>query len=243
MNLSRRVIKAQQVHWDTAETDVSRPAWLPTSGVLNPPAQTYNPEEVKQALLSSAVVQSQQLVQAAREQAAELLRAAREQAADVTRQAQADGQQAAEVETAQLLLAAHSVLDEVQTWRATLLGRSENAVLDLVAAVARRIFGNGLVLSPDVLQAAFSRALAEAKPLGALRLHVHPDDAAVLGPQWAAAEQAGSGQGLELVPDPAIRRGGCLIESEFGQVDARVDRQLQVVLDSFDGVSRSEPAA
>lgn len=250
MNLSRRVIKAAQVRFDGAETDVTRAAWLPPEpvavgggGAAVAPAQTYNPDEVKQALLSSAMVQAQQAVQAAREQAAEIVRTAREEAAAVTAQAKLDGQQAADAEAAQLLLAAHGVLDEVQAWRADLLSRSETAVIDLVAAVARRIFGQGLTLPPEVLQAAFSRALAESKPLGALRMHVHPEDATALGPQWAAAEQASSGQGLELVADPSIRRGGCLLESDSGQVDARVDRQLQVVLDSFESLARTEPTA
>ena len=57
MNLSRRVIKAAQVRFDGAETDVTRAAWLPPEpvavgggGAAVTPAQTYNPDEVKQAL-------------------------------------------------------------------------------------------------------------------------------------------------------------------------------------------------
>jgi flagellar assembly protein FliH len=232
------------VRWENAETDVTRLGWRPGGLVADAAEQQqFNSDEVKQALLSSAMVQSQQILQSAREQAGEFVRGAREQAAEITRQAKLEGLQAADAETAQLLLSAHGVLDEVQAWRTALLARSERPVLDLVAAVARRMFGNGLVLEPAVLQEAFNRALAEAKPLGALRVHLNPDDAKVLGEQWTAAVQANSRQQLELVPDAAIRRGGCLIESDYGQVDARVDSQLQIVLDTFDGVARTEPAA
>jgi flagellar assembly protein FliH len=234
------VIKAEHVRWECAEADVTPAAWRPGSLVAADVGQSYNPDEVKQALLASAISQSQQAVQAAREQAAELLRAAREQAAEVARQARDGGLRSAEAETAQALLAAHGVLDEVQAWRAAALARSQEAVLGLVVAVARRIFGDGLVLEPEVLEAAFGRALAEARPLGQLRVHLHPADAALLGPHWAAAAQASSGQRLEMVPDASLRRGGCLIEGEYGHVDARVDSQLQVVLDAFEGVVRAE---
>lgn len=233
MNSSRNVIKAHRVAWLPAEYDVTRstyPANVPSS-----PAAVFDPDSAHQALLTNTVAQAQQILSAAREQAAEMVRHAREQSAETTRQARIEGRSAAEAEAGELLLSAHGVYDEVRAWRKAMLAQSEHEVLNLVAAVARAIFGEGLTLDPERLRATFARALAEARPLGDLRVHVHPDDAALLSPHWPELQSAHAtaGQRVELVPDANMRRGGCLVEGDYGMVDARVETQVDLALEAL----------
>ena len=218
VNSSRRVIKAEQVQWSAGR--------LITTGELRRPGAPA----AAAADLEGANAKARAIVQAARDQAAETVRAAQEHAAETLRQAQAEGLRAAEAEAAQLLLSAHGVLDEVEAWRQRLLAQSDPIVVELVSAIARKLFGDGFTLDAKLLQQIFDQALAEARPLGALRVHVNPDDAQVLGAQWPPA---GSSQNLELLPDPAIRRGGCLIEGDYGAVDARTDSKLALTLDAL----------
>ena len=233
MNSSRSVIKAHQVVFSIDDYEVigqkgSTFRDLPPVELKSnlPPPSADGPDgpqpdnEAQQATLL-AVAQGQQI-----------LRQAREQAAETTIQARQEGLAAAEAEAGQLLLSAKGVLDEVQTWRETMLAGSEQAALNLVAAIARIIFGESLALDAGALKSAFARALAEAKPLGDLRIHVHPDDTDLLDPHWPQQQSAQIGQRLELVPDPAVRRGGCLVEGQYGSVDARVETQMQVALDA-----------
>lgn len=210
-----------------------------------------DPERYRQSLLMEAEAEKERLLEAARAQAAEIerlaraqaaefeqlaneqaeqvVRTAKEEAAQVTSQARHEGYEAAEADAGQLLLAAQGVLDEVRAWRTTMFAQSEQSVLDLVAHIARIILGQGVTLDRGALEAAFGRAVTEAKPLGNLRVHVHPDDAALLNSNWTQ-QAAPTGQRLELVADDAIRRGGCLVEGEAGVVDARVETQLQLTL-------------
>jgi flagellar assembly protein FliH len=239
MSSSRNVIKAHRVARLPAEYDVARstyPANVPSS-----PAAVFDPDSAHQALLTNSVAQAQQILSAAREQAAEIVRHAREQAAETTRQARIEGRSAAEAEAGELLLSAHGVYDEVRAWRKAMLAQSEHEVLNLVAAVARAIFGEGLALDPERLRAAFARALAEARPLGDLRVHVHPDDAALLSPHWPELQGAQAGQRVELVPDAGVRRGGCLVEGDYGLVDARVETQVDLALEALAGEAAYPP--
>jgi flagellar assembly protein FliH len=256
MSLSRSVIKAPKVRVDRMVTLTSRPegleplappalpqlAPLPAAIPTMPPAepQPLDMNRAQQSLLTEAVAQSQEILEKARGQAAELLKAARDQAAEITRQAHQAGLTAAEAESSRLLLAARGVLDEVQTWRDRLSAGSERQVLELVVDVARSLFGEGWTLEAEALHAAFARALAEARPLGDLRVHVHPDDAALLGPRWPEQQSSQIGQHLELVPDPVIRRGGCLVEGDFGAVDARVETQLQLAVEALTAPDQRE---
>lgn len=237
MSLSRSVIKASQVQVQPGAFGYSRPA---TPAAAPPPQPTPAPapaaldlNSAQQSLLTAAVAQSQEILEKARAQAAEMLQAARDQAAEITRQARAAGLEAAEAEAGHLLLSAKGVLDEVQVWREQLAAGSERMVLELVIDIARALFGEGWALEAPALKAAFAHALAEARPLGDLRVHVHPDDAVVLGPHWPEQQSAQLGQHLELVPDAAIRRGGCLVEGDFGAVDARVETQLQLAIEAL----------
>lgn len=263
MSSSRNVIKANVVRVDRIEILSSRPEAAPPAVVeaapppppLPRPAPPPPPEpapapapqpqpldmnHAQQSLLTAAVAQSQEILEKARSQAAELVRNARDQAAEVTQQAHQAGLAAAEAESSRLLLAARGVLDEVQTWRERLAAGSERQVLELVIDVARALFGEGWTLEPEALQAAFARALAEARPLGDLRVHVHPDDAALLGPRWPEQQSSQIGQHLELVPDPVIRRGGCLVEGDYGAVDARVETQLQLAVEALNSTEQRD---
>lgn len=234
MNLSRSVIKAHDVKWSRpVNAAAAQPQTPPAPAASVPASAPLNLDAAQQSLLTAAIAQSQQILEKARAQAAEELRAAQEQAAEVTRQARQEGLEAAEQETAHVLLSAKGVVDEVRVWREAIARQSEAMILALVVDIARTLFGEGWQLDREALHAAFARALAEAKPLGDLRVHVHPDDAAALGMRWPEQQTAQLGQHLELVPDPAIRRGGCLVEGDYGAVDARVETQLQFVAETL----------
>jgi flagellar assembly protein FliH len=57
-------------------------------------------------------------------------------------------------------------------------------------------------------------------------VRLNPDDVAAAGERhgegWAGAH-------VTVVPDPVVVRGGCLVESDFGYVDAGIDAQLHEV--------------
>lgn len=232
---SSRIIKATRVLGEpvTAPVEV-----IPNSGPSASGAGTgpFTIEAAQQAMLAEAIAHSQQLLEQARAEAAELVWAAQAQSAELTAQARQAGLEAAEAETSQMLITAQGVLDEMTAWRRSLLEGQRDFVLELVAEAARVIFGAGFALQPEALARAFTQALAEAKPLGDLRVHLHPDDATLLGPHWPEQQSARLGQKFELVPDLHIRRGGCLVQGEHGVVDARIETQLQTAMEALHGV-------
>jgi flagellar assembly protein FliH len=249
MSLRKTVIKADAVRWNadawrstdlrpsvTAHDRPMAPLHAPAGKAAPAAPEPLNLDTAREAVMVSIIAESQKLLEEARVQARQIVQQAQAQSDEVTLQARAAGQRQAETEAETLLANAQGVLDEVRAWRAATFAHAEADVLGLVTAVARLILGDGVALETPALQAAFARALAESKPLGNLRVHLHPEDAERLGPQWP--RQAPSGQALELVADPAIRRGGCLIEGEHGTVDARIETQLQVALESLNAVAR-----
>ena len=84
--------------------------------------------------------------------------------------------------------------------------------------LARHIVRNELSVRPDLVQAV-AREATEALLLSArhITLRVHPDDQTLVA-QGAADVLAA--RGARLVADAQIARGGCLVESDIGVLDA-----------------------
>jgi flagellar biosynthesis/type III secretory pathway protein FliH len=184
-------------------------------------------------ILRAAEARAAQTLAAAEALAAEIVRRAEGQANSVTRQGYSDGMAAANAEMAELLRTTSSIVEETHAWREELYAQGELMMLRLVIEIAQTIFGDGLPLDPETLGGAFSRALAQAKTLGDLRIYVHPEDAAVLGTIWAQQQSVICGQRIELIPSDIIKRGGCFIEGQYGAVDSRVESQFKLVQDTL----------
>jgi flagellar assembly protein FliH len=97
------------------------------------------------------------------------------------------------------------------------------AVAQSAVLLARRVVRAELHTHPEqvaeVAQQAVNAVLLSARHI---RVMVHPDDHALVAAGAAEALQA---RGARLLPQPDIERGGCLIESDLGQIDARVGQR------------------
>lgn len=154
------------------------------------------------------------------EQAAELR-------AEARRQGYAEGRDAAAAELTETLaaaaLAAASVRLQVEPAAMRLAGR-------LAARMAEKIVGRAVEVEPDALTAIAAQALAASRArAGLIKLRVNPDDRAALERDEARRALLARFEGgveLELVADPAVTRGGCVVETAAVRLDARLETQL-----------------
>jgi flagellar assembly protein FliH len=88
-------------------------------------------------------------------------------------------------------------------------------------ALARQVVRSELALRPDAVAAVATEAL-EALMLSArhVTVRVHPDDQPLV--EQGAGELLDA-RGARLIADPAVSRGGCLVESDIGIVDASIE--------------------
>ena len=189
-------------------------------------------EQAKQAV-NQACTEAEQIIQQARQETEGLIEQANQKYAGIVQQARQEGMEAAKKEAIPILQAARTVVEQTNKWHEYVLSQSESAVLGLVKEIAQRLLGTGLVLEAEILGQLFAEAVAEAKPLGALRIRLHPADVEVLGLLWAKQQSVLTGQQIEFSPSNNILRGGCLIEGEFGILDAQVNTKVQRVMDTL----------
>jgi flagellar assembly protein FliH len=115
-------------------------------------------------------------------------------------------------------------LQEVTELRSEMIRQTEQQLVRLALAIARRLVHREISLDPDLLIAIARVAMDRLGDMASVTVRLNPEDFAATA---ATREREWSGAQVSVVADARIQRGGCRIESDFGAVDAGVDAQLQ----------------
>jgi flagellar assembly protein FliH len=115
--------------------------------------------------------------------------------------------------------------------------RIEQELVTLAMAAARLIVRRELKTDPGIVIAAVREAMGALPAASrAIRLHLHPEDAALVREVMGVAEDE---RAWRIVDDPTQSRGGCKLLTETSVVDASVDNRLLAVMASILGGERS----
>jgi len=164
-----------------------------------------------------ALAEAEQLVQQASARAEQIAR----DAADRAEAAEATRRRRAEDDAAELLVAASA-----QAAAITSAARAQ--LTELAVTIAAKLLGAELQLAPQRVTLIVSEAIATSAGKHLL-LRLHPADAQQLTAELERLRARHEVATLRLTPDSTISRGGCVIESEVGQTDARLETRLELV--------------
>jgi type III secretion protein L len=114
------------------------------------------------------------------------------------------------------------------------LAEAESELLGLAVKIAEKILGREIQSDPATVACIVKAALEHARRSRRLTIRVHPADLPVLHAcrdQLKLSENAGQDAILShnLVADADISPGGCIIETESGAIDARLETQLHAI--------------
>ncbi len=99
--------------------------------------------------------------------------------------------------------------------------------LEIGFQVARSILGSEIRASPEPLFALVKTALRRAGDSRRISLRLSPDDAArVQADEGRAALEGVSAARIEVFPDPGLAPGDCVVETDYGQIDGRLETRL-----------------
>jgi flagellar assembly protein FliH len=177
---------------------------------------------------------AERLVEEAKRQSEAIIQQAKVEAEIRYKQAYEQGLAQAEAELATTIQAAKAIITETNKWRAGLLARSEQDVVELMKDMARNLFSEGVLIDAAVMQETFTKVVMRARSLGNLKIFMHPDDAARIDPAWVEFQVTISGQRIQIIPTESIKRGGCFIDGDQGAVDARIDTRLDALMNVFE---------
>lgn len=125
------------------------------------------------------------------------------------------------------LATVHGVAERLSELEADLVRDRERDLQAMAVAVARHLVQGELIADPNRLAGLIQRAL-DLLPLD-LRIEVrlNPADLAVLGAAVATPRPEGRAVELVWIADPAVERGGFMLETPQRIIDGRVDVALR----------------
>jgi flagellar assembly protein FliH len=151
---------------------------------------------------------------------------------------QAAGRQsvAGQVEAMQMRLA--RTIEDFAGARLRYRREAEQDVVALALVVARRILHRELTVAPEALLGLVKAALDKMEAREVQQVRVSREDAVMVRQFF---EQMGPPHWVEVIADSSLERGGVIIESSRGLLDASVDTQLSEIERGFADLVRGTP--
>ncbi len=173
-------------------------------------------------------------VAAARREAEAELTRAKEQALEVLAEAKsrgyAEGLAQAETELQQKCSELESLVAAINEKQNTFFMRMEREVIELAIAIAAKVVEREVEAHPEIVVEQVRRCVRRLHERERLCVRVNPSDVETV--RAAKAELMAGHDGLhrmDVVDDRRVAKGGCVVESQSGILDARLDRQLKEV--------------
>jgi flagellar assembly protein FliH len=95
--------------------------------------------------------------------------------------------------------------------------------------IAEKLLGEALRLDPSTVTRIVGECLRRSAGAKRIVLRVHPSDLALVESAMPRLRALAESECLALEPDPSLEAGGCLVETEVGQVDGRISAQLREI--------------
>lgn len=119
---------------------------------------------------------------------------------------------------------------------------SEDMLVEIAFAAVCRIMG-ATVITRDALVGMVKEASAHCRDRNALKVHLHPQDWELLQQSADASGQLQFDGRVVLERSSSVKLGGCMIESEAGMLDARLEVQMERLRDALLTARRAEEQA
>jgi flagellar assembly protein FliH len=121
---------------------------------------------------------------------------------------------------------------EIGKLRSALYTQVEREVVKLAVEVAKKIVHREIQADREIIETLVHVALSHVAEKSAVTVHLSPVDYNYLLEHRAEFSQS-EGRDISLLADQSIERGGCLIKTECGDIDARIEEKFREVEHAF----------
>ncbi len=205
--MASKIIKGDEFADPIPERPVARPA---RPGVVE--AEVYDAHQKARDIIAAAERQAEAIVAKANAERDAVREAAVE-----------EGRQEGLAQTTEVIVKAKQ-----QAGRILQGGEADIVQVGLMAA--ERIIGKAIELDEDTLLHITAQAIEAVRQQRELVLRVNPEDGTLLrNSRKKLMDILGRTKDIAVKDDPEVQRGGCIIETEHGTVDAQLSTQLQML--------------
>ncbi len=130
-----------------------------------------------------------------------------------------------------------SVIREFQVETARYDQDFDRAIVTLSLAIAKRVVAREIEVDEHAVLDRSHEALRKIIGVEKIKIHVNPaDEEYIREHRSELSAYADSVKEILIEADGKVERGGCIIESELGNIDARVSTQFELIEEALSGL-------
>lgn len=194
-----------------------------------------SPEEEAFLILERAKASANELVEKTKHDGVEIERRSREEGYkkgydEGYELAYKEGLEAGRKELEGIVSALRTALQGITELKKDLHRETEEEIVEIIIGALRKILMDEVQTNPETVFSTVKNALKRARDKERIIIRVNPEDIQTIkNHKQELLEQIDGIKHLEFEEDSKIGRGGCILESDSGKIDARLENQLMAV--------------
>lgn len=244
-----------KVQWESEKQKMLDDAQAQANAIIESAKNTAF-EEVKkqtdeaQTIKAQAENEAQKIIADAREQASQIQAKSEIEKDEIKRnsyeeglkEGKKDGYDSGKEEVNRLIDRSHKILEAVLNRREQILNETEEQIIQLVLLMTRKVVKVMSENQKSVVMANVLSALKKVKARGDVTIRVNLEDVKLTTEHIKDfTEQVESVSGITVVEDSSVEKGGCIVETDFGAIDARISSQLSELENKILEISPMKP--
>ncbi len=139
-------------------------------------------------------------------------------------QGETEGRRSGEKEFTEKINMAVQLIKALQDQRDVVHRQHEEDLLSLIRVMVERLVGHEVSVNPLVIRNCLQKAMEFVVEDCSVKVHLSPDDfqhikeVTLDDPFFLEGTRR-----VELLEDPSVSSGGCFLETDFGEIDARIE--------------------
>ncbi|TVR90686.1 MAG: flagellar assembly protein FliH [Spirochaetaceae bacterium] len=253
----RREAEAFKQNWDREKEGMVAEAEAEAERIIKEAENTAFEEirkktEQAQKAKKDAELESERVVAEAEERAAKIIADAESKSGQLESEAYAKGKkegfdagwQEGKAEADRVIERLHIILSKAVERRHQIMEESEAQIVELVISMARKVVKAITESQKNVVLNNVVQALAKLRAKSDIVIRVNLDDLSTTTEHAKEImERIERVNNVTVAEDSTVDRGGCIIETDFGEIDARISSQLREIEERIREISpiRSTP--
>ncbi len=198
-------------------------------------AEVKRQTDKAQVLKTEAEQEAQEIIKKAQDEAAKIIQDANVEKESIVRNAHQEGYdkgheegfQTGTSEVNRLVERTHKILEAVMARREEILSQTEQQIVELVILMTRKVVKIISENQKSVVMANVLQALKKVKGRGDVTIRVNLADVKLTTEHIQDfIHQVENIKGITVLEDSTVEKGGCIVETDFGAIDAKIQSQL-----------------
>lgn len=127
-----------------------------------------------------------------------------------------------------------ALFTEINDLRAKIYAEAEEELLKMSILIAKKIIGQEIETDPQIIGRTIRSAMKYLVDKNHVHILINPEDMEEVRRILPEIAELTKGGKFQVIEDHAIKRGGCVLNSGFGRINATLDDQIEMLEKEID---------